>query len=230
MPDEELNPNGTPSTPPTDDDGGVPSGESPEGADQQGDKIIKSSESEVPEGYTKGLDGLLYNQEYPEDRFKGMFGAWQKDHQELIDFRTAKAKAESSPTPTGQDEATAKWLDWLFGEYDKRNSAKAEAENAVAKAELDRVLIAYPKLEADNVLDTAIKYKTDLATAAQILEDINRGVSAKAGLSNADYAKKMAAGKIAGKPGAPQKAGLTPFDPTKSIADNVSEGRKELGV
>lgn len=228
MPNEELNPDGTPSIPPTDD--GVNNGGSPEGANQQGDKIINKPDSEVPEGYMKGLDGLLYNDEFPEDRFKGIFGAWQKDHQKLTELEKANQEKAGAAAPGSQEDATKKWLDWLEGEFSKRQTAKQEAETTAAKAELDRVLVAFPTLEADSVLDTAIKYKTDLATAAQILSDIKTGVSAKAGVSNAEYAKKMAAGKIAGKPGAPQKAGLTPFDPNLSIAENVRKGREELGV
>ena len=228
MPDEELNPDGTPSTPPADDEG-VNSGGSPEGADQQGDNINKTPESEVPEGYTKGLDGLLYNDEFPEDRFKGIFGAWQKDHQRLTELEKSE-KEKQAAAPGTQEDATQKWLDWLEGEFSKRQSAKVEAENASAKAELDRVLVAFPGLEADNILDTAIKYKTDLATAAQIMSDVKTGASAKAGISADTYAKKMAAGKIAGKPGAPQKAGLSPYNPDLSLEDNVREGRKELGV
>ena len=229
MPNEELNPAETPT--PAGDDDGVNGGGSPEGANQQGDINKKISESEAPEGYTKGLDGLLYNDEYPEDRFKGIFGAWQKDHQRLTELEKAEVeKARTSATPGDQEDATEKWLDWLEGKFSQRQSAKVEAENAAAKAELDRVLIAFPNLEADKVLDTAIKYKTDLATAAQILADISAGVNAKSGISADNFAKKMAAGKIAGKPGAPQKAGLTPYNPELSIADNVRKGREELGA
>lgn len=223
MPDEEL------TKTETSPEGDVSGEGSPEGATEEGDINKQKTDSEVPEGYIKGLDGLLYNQEYPEERFKGMFGAWQKDHQRLAELEKAAAEKPIA-TQNSQEDATQKWLDWLEGEFSKRQTAKQEAETVAAKAELDRVHIAYPSLDSDKILDTAIKYKTDLATAAQILEDISAGVNAKTGVSNADYAKKMAAGKIAGKPGTPQKAGLTPFDPTLSIADNVRKGKEELGI
>ena len=219
MPDEELTPA---ETSPED----VSGGGSPEGA-QEAD--INKPESQIPEGYTKGLDGLLYNDEYPEDRFKGIFGAWQKDHQRLTELEK-KLLEKPQAAPGAQEDATQKWLDWLEGEFSKRQSAKVEAENAAAKAELNRVCIAYPNLQPNDILDTAIKYETSLPTAAKILEDASKGINAKAGVTAENAARKAAAGKIAGKPGIPPKPGLTPYNPKLSIDENISQGRKELGV
>lgn len=241
MATKDVNEDGTPIEPGNepvksefDLDDSVPAdGTPPEpGADEPPANKPPEKDDLPPEGYVRGADGLLYNDEYPEARFKGVFSAWQKDHQALVQKDNTPAPVKPIETPAADNTKVAedKWFDFIYGKIKDRDSAERKKEDDAAASELSRVSVAYPALEQEVILKTAIKYKTEIATAAEILADINSGAAVKEGITKDAFAKKKAASKIAAEPGAQVPQTLTPYDPKLTMAENIDKGVKELGT
>lgn len=183
-----------------------------------------------PEGYVRGADGVLYNEEYPEARFKGIFTAWQQDHQDLIALKDKPAQSVTPASPDDTKVAEDKWFDFIYSKIKDRDGVERKKEDDAASAELQRVSVAYPALEPNVILKTAIKYKTEISTAAEILADINSGAAVKEGITKDAFSKKKAASKIAAEPGTQEPQTLTPYDPKLTMAENIDKGVKELGA
>ena len=162
-------------------------------------------------------------EEYTKERFDGMMSSWQKDRRDLLDLQADKEKQSQ---PKNQEDV---WVDYLFNKIEAKRKTKDAEEDVAAKRELEEVKVAYPGLESDNILNTAIKYKTDLRTAANILEDIKSSQESGRSLTEGEIARKRKASSIAGKPGASSKPGLTPYDKNLSLEDNILKGKEELG-
>ena len=163
-----------------------------------------------------------------KERFDGMMSAYQKT---LAENRTLKSEAEKlkqPPQPQKSDEEV--WVSYLYDKMEEKRRTKDAADEKAASEELQEVSKMYPDLKRDNILETAIKYQTNLSTAAQVLTDRASGELTSQKLTVEEERRKKQGGGIAGKPGAVPKKGLTPYDPKLSLAENIEKGRKELNI
>uniref|UniRef100_A0A6H1ZW30 Scaffolding protein n=1 Tax=viral metagenome TaxID=1070528 RepID=A0A6H1ZW30_9ZZZZ len=164
--------------------------------------------------------------EYTKERFDGLMSSWQKDRKRMLELEEEAVRIKETKKPEDKEEA---WIDYLDEKLQSRAKRREESEIETNRRERERVETAYPNLKIDQVIETAGKYGTDLATAAQVLQDSLIGQKTAKTVAGQEQQRKKLAGKIGGKPGAVQKPGLTKYDPNLSFDENVEKGLEELG-
>ena len=193
------------------------------------EEVVETPPEEVPEEIIKPEEEP--SKEYTKERFDGLMSAWQKDRQDMLDLKKEVEGIKTAQTPKNQEDI---WVDYLFDKIKNKEKANEEAEDKAAQQELAEVSASNPDLKKDSILETALKHKVNLSTAAGILREIQTGTAANSNLTAAELARKKSAGKIGGKPGGTTIAGIKPWDAEKDKGKRpeelMEEGLKELGI
>ncbi len=167
--------------------------------------------------------------EYTKERFDGLMSSWQKDRLELQELKTAVDEIKSRQLqPQVSDEE--RWFEYIDTKLQERRKIKETAEEESARKELEQITTAYPDLKEEKVLETAIKYKTDLKTAAEVLKDMQGIGDTKTKIVREEEEKKRKAGMVAGSGGVSSPKGLTGYDSKLSLKENIERGKQELGL
>lgn len=187
---------------------------------------IEEKEEKVEEEVK--AEELPKEEEYTKERFDGLMAARQQDRRDLLEAQRTIIELKQAQKPKKSQEDV--WVDYLWDKMEaKRKDIQAKQDEA-AKIELKEATTTFPDLSKDDILETALRYKTNLMTAANILQDVKIAKETGQTLTAKEAARKRRAGKIAGKPGVPTKPGLTPYDPKLTLEENIERGRKELGM
>lgn len=198
-----------------------------EESEEEPEEESVAPEDEVSEEKPSQEDSQKDSQEYTKERFDGLMSARQAEKRRADGLETELQKATKPAEKKSNEDV---WLDFIEGKLRERQVKRETTEDDAAYKELNEVKTAYPDLNPDEVLDAGIKYKSNLMTAAGILEDIKSGQRSGRTLTETETAKKKSAGKIAAKPGAVLPKGLTPYDSKLSRDENIERGIKELGL
>lgn len=168
--------------------------------------------------------------EYNKERFDGLMSQWQEDRRKMLELEKRMNELKPKEEQTQED----KWLDYLYNKIETKRRMTQAQEDEIAQQELKDTLDTNPGLSKEEVLETALKYGTNLGTAAAILNEIKAVQVTGKKMTQTEINRKIKAGTIGGKPGILLKAGIRPFDAEKdrgkSIKELMREGLKELGI
>ena len=176
------------------------------------------TEQSDPEGYVK------------KERLDNMMSSYQEAlrDKKLLEEENARFKTTQSQTQDKSQED--KWFDYLSSKMEAKAAEKRKIEDEAAAAELKEVIAENPDVNKDALLETALKYKVNLRTSADILKDITSSRETGKKLTEGEIKRKKLAGKIGGKAGVTQKKGLSKYDPKLSFDENFEKGVEELGM
>ncbi|HEB13669.1 MAG TPA: hypothetical protein ENI13_01670 [candidate division CPR3 bacterium] len=169
-------------------------------------------------------------EEVGEKRFDGLMAAWQRDRRDLQKLQNQPPQApsqETTPPAQSQDKAFG---DYVYKEVKTREGVERMASDEAARKELEEATKIYPKIPQTSLLDTALKYRVNLTTAGQIIQDQAAGSKATQTVAEQDQSRKSKAGKVGGKSATDKSKGISKYDPKLSMEENIDVGRKELGM
>lgn len=188
-----------------------------EETEETSEEDVSSQESQKPS-----------DQVYDKKRFDGLMSAWQEDRRARLALEQKVSQIENAQK-SAQVNPEDQWLEYIDTKLLERQKKRQQDEEEAARQELERVSSYHSELNREDILNAAIKYKTDLNTAAEFLEDLKNTSRTTKDLTAKELARKARAGKFGGKASGTQSSGLSKYDPKLSFDENFDKGMRELG-
>lgn len=192
-----------------------------------------TSKNESSEDSQESLETKETIDTVSKERFDGLMSARQRVETENEKLR---GELETAKATSSQDEDD-KLTDYLYKKFEDKRRATETAKQEAIEREMVNVRDIYPQFTKDELFKTALKYAHNgtpipLVSAAKILQEAKSNATIQAKTAGIENDRKQATGGISGRSGVSEESGIQAYnskkDKDKSIAELISDGRREL--